>query len=181
MLTSILLSVVLLESTQLIQQFNPQLITIKPTSTQTPEKFTIDFYKIQDRQKLNRSTTTAYSPKSNNTPTITPAQTLIPIPNIQPIIMTITAYTINECDKSPKSKLYGVTASGKRVQANYTIAMGRSYRFGTKVKIQGFGDTVFVNEDRGGAITDGIIDLYVSSYKEAVNYGRQKRKVWILN
>jgi 3D (Asp-Asp-Asp) domain-containing protein len=92
----------------------------------------------------------------------------------------ITAYTIDEGDKSPSDKEYGITASMTKARTHHTIAASRSIPFGSKVRIEGLPYT-FVVEDRGGAITGNKIDMLVGSSKEANQWGRQKRKVTIIS
>lgn len=74
----------------------------------------------------------------------------------------------------------GITASGKLVKANHTIAAGQHFPFGTKVMIEGFDGIIFEVEDRGEIITGNCIDVYMETHKEAKDFGRQQRKVWIL-
>ncbi|MCP1159286.1 3D domain-containing protein [Bacillus infantis] len=50
--------------------------------------------------------------------------------------------------------------------------------FGTKVNIDGVG--LRICEDRGSAITEGHIDVYVSSLSAAQNFGRKMLGVKIL-
>jgi 3D (Asp-Asp-Asp) domain-containing protein len=49
---------------------------------------------------------------------------------------------------------------------------------GTRLEIEGVG--VRVCEDRGGAITEGHIDVYMPQLKEARQFGRQRLKVRII-
>ncbi|HUD08518.1 MAG TPA: 3D domain-containing protein, partial [Candidatus Saccharimonadales bacterium] len=62
-------------------------------------------------------------------------------------VVNASAYTAaaDECGKSD-----GITASGKKVQANHTLACPKQYQLGTKIEIDGMG--TYVCEDRGGAI-----------------------------
>lgn len=96
-------------------------------------------------------------------------------------IMEITAYTAGyeSTQKKKGDSGYGITASGKHVQSGVTLACPPSMPFGTKVEIEGIGTRVC--HDRGGAITEGKLDLYVESVSEARNFGRQKLKVKVLN
>jgi 3D (Asp-Asp-Asp) domain-containing protein len=92
----------------------------------------------------------------------------------------VTAYTAGEesTGKSPSDADYGVTASGKRVRANHTVACPPSLAFGTRLEIEGIG--VRVCEDRGGRITEGHIDVYMSQLKEARQFGRKHLRVRII-
>ena len=105
-----------------------------------------------------------------------------PVEYVDTFIGNITKYTLHpsECGKTPDHPQYGITASGKYVTEHQTIAMGKQIPFGTKVKIEGFNET-FIVEDRGGAIKDLCIDIYTLNRADALKWGRQYRKVWILS
>lgn len=65
--------------------------------------------------------------------------------------------------------IYGHTASGTITTPNRTIAADPSVLpYGTKVIINGQEYTV---EDTGGAIRGNRIDIYMSTYSEAINWG----------
>jgi 3D (Asp-Asp-Asp) domain-containing protein len=83
-------------------------------------------------------------------------------------IANASAYTAaaDECGKSD-----GITASGKMVQANHTLACPRSYKLGTRIAIEGMG--TFVCEDRGGAIKGNHFDIYMPTKKQAFAFGRR--------
>jgi 3D (Asp-Asp-Asp) domain-containing protein len=85
----------------------------------------------------------------------------------------VTAYTagVESTGKSPSHPHYGLTASGVKVREGRTIACPPSYPFGTKMKISGIGYRVC--EDRGSRITNGHLDVYMSSLSEAVKFGRK--------
>jgi len=74
---------------------------------------------------------------------------------------------------------YGVTASGTTVSEGRTVACPKSIPFGTKIYIEGFGYRIC--EDRGSAIVEGHLDIYVDSLTKARKLGRQKLLVTILN
>ena len=102
-------------------------------------------------------------------------------------IASVTMYTLDpaECGKYPGDPGYGITASGNYVQEWYTVAAGPSIPFGTRVYIPYFADYpnggVFVVQDRGGAIGDYNIDVYVNDKATALNFGRQSLEVQILD
>lgn len=91
-------------------------------------------------------------------------------------VAEVTAYTAYDAGMNGK----GITASGVKARPYHTIAMSRKYPFGTKVRIEGF-DCVFVVEDRGGAITGNDIDIFMGSKQEAINFGRRKLEVKIID
>ena len=90
-------------------------------------------------------------------------------------IYTITAYC--PCQKCC-GKTDGITASGVKAVEGVTIATDKSIPFGTKIYIDGVGERIV--QDRGGAIKGNRIDLYFDSHEEALQFGKQKRKVVIL-
>lgn len=83
-------------------------------------------------------------------------------------VVNASAYTAaaDECGKSD-----GITASGAKVQENRTLACPKSYKFGTKIEIDGMG--TYVCEDRGGAIKDNHFDIYMQTKQEAFAFGRR--------
>jgi len=88
-----------------------------------------------------------------------------------------TAYTssIEECGND-----LGITARGTMATEKQTVAMSNSYKFGTEVYIPILNNTYIV-EDRGGAITEDKIDIYMLSVEDARNFGRKRIKIYIRN
>jgi 3D (Asp-Asp-Asp) domain-containing protein len=93
---------------------------------------------------------------------------------------TVTWYTDGpeSTGKSPGDPAYGITASGTQVTEGRTAACPANLTFGTRIQIEGVG--VRTCEDRGGAITQGHIDVYVESVSEAIHHGRQTLEVEII-
>lgn len=75
------------------------------------------------------------------------------------------------------------TASGAWPSSGYTVAAGPSIPLGTVVYIPYFANYAnggwFVVEDRGGAITDGHIDVYMDTASECINFGRRNLEVYV--
>lgn len=96
---------------------------------------------------------------------------------IEPTEFVVTAYCpcIKCCGKTD-----GITKSGVQAVANKTIAMDESYPMGTQVIMEGYEDIVFEKQDIGGAIKGNRIDRYFDTHEEALQFGRQTLKVWIL-
>ena len=67
-------------------------------------------------------------------------------------------------------------ASGVYPTVNHTVACN-SLPMGTKIYIEGLGE--FVVEDTGG-MADNVIDIFVSDYTTAINFGRQIGEVYII-
>jgi len=70
-----------------------------------------------------------------------------------------------------------VTASGEEVEPGVTVAAGEQIPLGTEVYIEGIGRRIV--QDRGGAIGSRDIDIAVTSKDEALQFGRQERRVVI--
>ena len=94
--------------------------------------------------------------------------------------MSATAYTASYKDtgKSPSHPGYGITYTGTRARVGTVAVDPRVIPLGTKMYVEGYGYAVA--EDIGGAIKGNKIDLYFNTLKEANNFGRQQRKVYIL-
>ena len=89
----------------------------------------------------------------------------------------VTAYCA--CSKCC-GKENGITASGVKATEGVTIAADTNkLPFGTRVYIEDVGERVV--QDRGGAIKGNRIDLYFSDHQSALNFGRQTKKIAILN
>lgn len=108
-------------------------------------------------------------------------RTIQPLSKADTFIAECTAYTegIESCGKLPTHPAYGITASGKRVKEGMIAVDTRYIPFGTRVYIEGLG--VYVAEDTGGAIKGNRIDIYMSDLNKAIEFGRQNRRVIILD
>ena len=89
--------------------------------------------------------------------------------------MEVTAYC--SCKKCCGSQADGITASGYvldpgEVRPQKVIAAPKHILFGTKIYVPGYG--LATVEDRGGAIKGNRLDVYFSTHKEALQWGKQK-------
>lgn len=94
----------------------------------------------------------------------------------------ITAYTAGpeSTGKKPGDIGYGITASGTVVKENHTVAADWNILPpGTQIEIEGL-PYIYTVEDRGGAIKGNRIDLYVADLDDAIRWGKQIRKVRII-
>lgn len=100
-------------------------------------------------------------------------------PELKAELYTVTAYTAGpeSTGKSPGDEGYGTTASGERVKDGITAACSEDIPFGTHIEIEGVGERTCT--DRGGAITNNHVDIYVESLDDAIEFGRQTLKVRI--
>ena len=70
------------------------------------------------------------------------------------------------------------TASGTTCEAGRTIAAPSRFDFGTKLMFNG---NVYTVEDRGSAIVNNVLDLYVDTESEAVQWGVRYLEVYKVN
>ncbi len=102
--------------------------------------------------------------------------------NLRAEVFKATAYCscVKCCDKDPSDEWYGITASGKRAKWG-TIAVDRKViKLGSKLRIDGFPETVFRAEDVGGAIKGNRIDVWFPSHQEALQFGVQNIHVKVV-
>jgi 3D (Asp-Asp-Asp) domain-containing protein len=102
--------------------------------------------------------------------------------NLRAEVFKATAYCscVKCCDKDPSDEWYGITASGKKAKWG-TIAVDRKViKLGSKLKIDGFPETIFRAEDVGGAIRGNHIDVWFPSHKEALQFGVQNIVVQVV-
>lgn len=81
--------------------------------------------------------------------------------------------------KTPAHPLYGITASGAAVIPNHTAACPPSLDFGTRVYVPARA-TIYECADRGSAITEGYLDIYMPDLDDARAFGRRELDVLIL-
>lgn len=103
-----------------------------------------------------------------------------PVRYLQKFRGNISAYTngLSETGKSSRHPLYGITASGHRTKAGYTVAAGRHIPFGTVLYIEGIGYRTV--HDRGGAIKGNKIDVFMSSMGQVNTFGRRALDVYVV-
>jgi len=97
-------------------------------------------------------------------------------PEVIRFTINASAYTASadECGKSD-----GITASGKKVKENHTLACPRNYKLGTKIHIEGMG--IYTCEDRGGAIKGNHFDIYMKTKNEAFAFGRRNLIAYVVS
>ncbi len=93
--------------------------------------------------------------------------------NLKAEVFKATAYCscVKCCDKDPSDKWFGITASGKKAKWG-TVAVDRKIiKLGSKLRIDGFPETIFRAEDVGGSIKGNHIDVWFPSHKEDIQFG----------
>lgn len=81
---------------------------------------------------------------------------------------------VSQCDSTP-----WITASGTRCREG--VIATNMLPIGTKVMLEGFGDQIFIVEDRmNRRYQKGYIDIWFRSYSVAMKFGRRKLKFYVL-
>lgn len=120
---------------------------------------------------------------ASTNPALTASTTLAKkVQGITPKVKTFNTSAYCSCAKCC-GKTNGITASGAKASAWYTIAAGNGYKLGTVIYIPAFKDKPnggwFVVQDRGGAISNSKIDVYMSSHSSALQYGRRNVEAYV--
>lgn len=138
---------------------------------------------VSKKTTISRSST---SERTGSNPSTTSTSSLAKkVANITPEVKTLnaSAYTASTCGKSVTDSGYGRTASGSMAQAWYTVAAGKGYPIGTVIYIPYFKDKPnggwFVVQDRGSAISNSKIDIYMDSYNDCKKFGRRNLECYI--
>lgn len=104
------------------------------------------------------------------------------VQGITPTVRTLNTSAYCACVKCC-GKTNGITASGAKASAWYTVAAGKGYKMGTVIYIPALSDKPnggwFVVQDRGGAISDSKLDIYMDSHSSALQYGRRSLEAYI--
>jgi 3D (Asp-Asp-Asp) domain-containing protein len=123
------------------------------------------------------------APPKPSKPVKAPKRPPAPQKTVPPPAQTfeVTAYTAYEesTGKTPGHPAFGITASGRKVQAGVTVACPPDMPFGTWLEIEGVGKRRC--DDRGGAIRGNRLDIYIPDKADALEFGRRRLKVRILN
>lgn len=106
----------------------------------------------------------------------TPEAIAASVSGMTPTVTNLNASAYCAC-MSCCGKTNGVTSSGNIAKEWYTIAAGKGYPIGTVIYIPALADKPnggwFIVEDRGGAISNNKIDIYMGSHSQAIIFGRR--------
>jgi len=120
---------------------------------------------------------------ATDNPALTASTTLAKkVEGITPTVRTLNTSAYCACVKCC-GKTNGITASGAKATAWYTVAAGKGYKMGTVIYIPALKDKPnggwFVVQDRGGAISNSKLDIYMGSHSSALQYGRRNLEAYI--
>lgn len=146
---------------------------IKEEVIKEPVDKTLKLHNITNRgtKKETRTVTTKPASTSGNTTLASKVE------GIEPIVKTLNASAYTAAEGHEK------TASGALAKAWYTVAAGSGYPMGTIIYIPHFANQPnggwFVVQDRGGAISNNKIDIYMNTYNECITFGRRNIECYI--
>lgn len=116
-------------------------------------------------------------------PALTASTTLAKkVAGITPTVKSFNTSAYCSCAKCC-GKTNGITSSGEKASAWYTVAAGKGYKIGTVIYIPALKDKPnggwFVVQDRGGAISNSKLDIYMGSHSAALQYGRKTLEAYV--
>ena len=104
------------------------------------------------------------------------------VSGMTPKVVTLNTSAYCSCVKCT-GKTNGITSSGAKAKEWYTVAAGKGYPIGTVIYIPALADKPnggwFVVEDRGGAISNNRIDIYMGSHQSAIQFGRRNLECYV--
>lgn len=133
-------------------------------------------------EKIIQISTKISSRAGSRTGTYSPEVLAASVDGISPRISNINVSAYCSCARCC-GKSNGITSSGALAKEWYTIAAGAGLPIGTVVYIPALSSKPnggwFVVEDRGGAISNNKIDIYMSSHAAAIQFGRKNLECYI--
>ena len=125
---------------------------------------------------------TKITSRSTRTNAATPAALEASVAGIEPRVVNLNTSAYCACMVCC-GKTNAITSSGAVAKEWYTVAAGPGYPIGTVIYIPALADKPnggwFVVEDRGGAITNNKIDIYMGSHSSALIFGRRNLQCYI--
>lgn len=118
----------------------------------------------------------------NRTETQTPSALQASVEGMTPKVVKMNTSAYCSCARCT-GKTNGITSSGASAKEWHTIAAGSGYPIGTVIYIPALADKPnggwFVVEDRGGAISNNRIDIYMNSHHSAILFGRRNLECYV--
>ena len=135
--------------------------------------------------QVNKSVVTRASTSRTATtnPATTASNTLAKkVEGKTPIVKNFNTSAYCSCSKCC-GKQTGITSSGAKASSWYTVAAGKGYPVGTIIYIPYFKDKPnggwFVVQDRGGAISNNKLDIYMGTHNQALQFGRKSLECYV--
>ena len=139
--------------------------------------------KIVEVRTVQVTSRSAQERVATSNPSLTASTTLAKkVSGITPTVKSFNTSAYCACMKCC-GKTNGITASGAKATEWYTVAAGNGYKIGTVIYIPALKDKPnggwFVVQDRGGAISNSKLDVYMGSHNAALQYGRKTLEAYV--
>lgn len=136
--------------------------------------------------QVNKTTVTTRSTAertAKTNPATTASNTLAKrVEGKTPVVKSFNTSAYCSCTKCC-GKSTGITSSGARASSWYTVAAGKGYPIGTIIYIPALKNKPnggwFVVQDRGGAISNSKLDIFVGSHSQALQFGRKTLEAYV--
>lgn len=133
-------------------------------------------------ERIVQISTKVSSRAGTRTGTLSPEALEASVEGVTPRVAKINTSAYCSCARCC-GKSNGITSSGAPAKEWYTIAAGAGLPIGTVVYIPALSDKPnggwFVVEDRGGAISNNKIDIFMGSHAAAIQFGRRSLECYI--
>ncbi len=133
-------------------------------------------------EKIIQISTKISSRSGSRTGAYSPEALAASVDGVTPKVVNINTSAYCSCARCC-GKSNGITSSGAPAKEWYTIAAGAGFPVGTVVYIPALANKPnggwFVVEDRGGAISNNKIDIYMGSHAAAIQFGRKTLECYI--
>lgn len=135
--------------------------------------------------QVNQKTITSRSSVERTTPnfvTTTANRLAKRVAGKTPTVKTFNTSAYCSCAKCC-GKTNGITSSGAKASTWCTIAAGKAYPIGTIIYIPALKNKPnggwFIVQDRGGAISNSKLDIYMGTHTSALQYGRRNLECYV--
>ena len=151
-------------------------IVLEETIISEPVNQIVEVSKVTGRSSTQRTQTIS-------NPAITSTSSLAKkVAGKIPVVKNFNTSAYCSCVKCC-NKTNGITSSGAKASSWYTLAAGKDYPIGTIIYIPYFKDKPnggwFVVQDRGGAISNSKLDVYMATHTQALQFGRKNLECYV--
>lgn len=137
---------------------------------------------IQVKKSISNRSSVSTPPRTTEGSTASSVSLAKSVEGKTPVKKTFNTSAYCSCSKCC-GKQTGITSSGKKASSWYTLAAGSAYPIGTIIYIPYFKDKPnggwFVVQDRGGAIKNSKLDVYMGTHNQALQFGRRNLECYV--
>ncbi len=133
-------------------------------------------------EKIIQISTKITSRSGGNRTAVSPETLSASVEGMTPKVVKMNTSAYCSCAKCT-GKTNGITSSGAHAKEWHTVAAGSGYPIGTVIYVPALANKPnggwFVVEDRGGAISNNRIDIYMGSHSSAISFGRRSLECYV--